>query len=258
MKISTPILISSPHSGTAFPSEVKSFYKEEVIENPRDTDWFVDQLYSFSSELGIELVSAPYSRYVIDLNRDPMSKSLYSDSRSETSLVTEKSFLGEDILKKKIPKDEIARRAEAYYWPYYKMIQEKLDQRIKLFGHALLFDAHSIKRIVPTISEKAFPDLILGNNDQTSASQSLITTALKSLSEGPFEVKHNSPFKGGHITRYFGVPEKNQHALQLEMSQDLYMDEEKTVYDEVKASKMILVLKNMFEDLLEELKNESL
>ncbi len=253
MKAKSPILISVPHSGIKFPEEVRSYYKDKTLNSPGDTDWFIDQLYSFAPELDIEIVVAPYSRYVIDLNRDPESKQLYQDSRQETGLIPSKSFSGEEILLKEINQEEAQRRLNAYYWPYYKMVQEKLDERIELFSKCLLFDAHSIKRLVPKISKDPFPDMIIGDADETSADKSLIDCALRSLKKGPFEVAHNHPFKGGHITRYFGKKSPSQHALQLEMSQDLYMNEESIKYDEEKAPHVREVLREMFKSLLKEL-----
>jgi N-formylglutamate amidohydrolase len=66
MKAKNPILISVPHSGVKFPSEVQDYYNNKTIQSPADTDWFIDQLYSFAAELDIEMVVAPYSLYVID------------------------------------------------------------------------------------------------------------------------------------------------------------------------------------------------
>jgi N-formylglutamate deformylase len=40
-----------------------------------------------------------------------------------------------------------------------------------------------------------------------------------------FTVAVNGRFKGGHITRHYGQPGLNVHAIQLEMCQYLYMDE---------------------------------
>jgi N-formylglutamate deformylase len=254
MKAKSPILISVPHSGVQFPVEVHDYYSDKTLKSPDDTDWFIDQLYSFATDLNIEIVVAPYSRYVIDLNRDPLSKLLYKDSRQETGLIPSKSFSGEEILLKEISPEEVLRRTDSYYWPYYKMVQEKLSERIDRFSKCLLFDAHSIKRLVPKISKDPFPDMIIGDADETSADKRLIDCALKSLKEGPFQVAHNHPFKGGHITRYFGKKFPEQHALQLEMSQDLYMDEDKVIYDPLKANKVRDVLSNMFEALLKELK----
>ena len=68
-----PIVLSVPHCGTAFPSEIIDDYKAEKITAPDDTDWFVHDLYDFVSDLGVTLIHANYSRWVIDLNRDPES-----------------------------------------------------------------------------------------------------------------------------------------------------------------------------------------
>ncbi len=35
----------------------------------------------------------------------------------------------------------------------------------------------------------------------------------------------NGRFKGGHITRHYGAPARNIHAVQLEMTQCSYMQE---------------------------------
>jgi N-formylglutamate deformylase len=36
----------------------------------------------------------------------------------------------------------------------------------------------------------------------------------------------NGRFKGGHITRHYGKPEQGIHAIQLEMTQCTYMQEQ--------------------------------
>jgi N-formylglutamate deformylase len=249
MEIQSPILISVPHSSTEFPEEVREYYPESVRRNPRDTDWHVDKLYGFCAEIGIEVVVAPYSRYVIDLNRDPGSQALYDDGRVETSLIPSKSFEGEEILIKPIPREEVDRRKEEYFWSYYQNLREKLDQRVEKFGQALLFDAHSIKRNVKSIQSEPFPDLILGDADEESASALIIDGALNALGTGPYKVNHNHPFKGGHITRYFGQISDDIHALQLEMSQDIYMNEETNEYEPEKAQKVQEVLKTLFNEL---------
>jgi len=81
-----PILISIPHCGTEFPEELKEQYNPKLIKAPDDTDWFVQQLYDFAPSMGMTMVSAKYSRWVIDLNRDPQSKPLYTDGRIITAL----------------------------------------------------------------------------------------------------------------------------------------------------------------------------
>jgi N-formylglutamate deformylase len=250
----SPIILSVPHSGVEFPAEIKTRYREEIVRQPDDTDWFVHDLYNFAAELGITVIHAKYSRLVIDLNRDPESKPLYTDGRIITELVPKTDFLGNSIYvdEKFIPDDaEIERRKENYYRPYHQKIENLLRERLTEFGKVLLWDAHSIRRSVPTIRQEPFPDLILGDNDEKSADKEIIEIVLSNLQKGKYGVNHNSPFKGGFITRSFGKPENNVHALQLEMTKTNYMDDDELTFNEERASEMRKVLRPVFENLIE-------
>ncbi len=252
-----PIVVSVPHSGVEFPDEIKSHYRAEIVRQPDDTDWFVHRLYNFAADLGITTIHAKYSRLVIDLNRDPHSKPLYTDGRIITELVPKTDFLGNDIYvdKKFLPDDaEIERRLENYYQPYHLKIENLLREKLDEFGKVLLWDAHSIRRFVPTIREEVFPDLILGDNDEKSAGKEIIEITLANLQNGKYGVNHNSPFKGGFITRLFGKPEKNIHALQLEMTKTNYMNDDELTFNEERANEMRSVLRSVFEKLIEHLK----
>ncbi len=253
-----PIILSVPHAGTAFPKELKNTYNKRLQQQIDDTDWYIDKLYKFARKMGITIIKAKYSRWVIDLNRDPESAPLYNDGRIITGLTPSTDFYGNAIYKKKkfIPDaTEINRRLEAYYWPYYKKIEELLIERKASFGKALLWDAHSIRAFVPTIRKEKFPDLILGNNDGKTADLKLTNTAIEGLKSGDYQVNLNTPFKGGHITRYFGKPEHDIHALQLEMNKILYMDDRELNFNEDRADKMRAVLKTTFEGLIQTIRN---
>ena len=247
-----PVLLSIPHAGTFFPSNLREEFKEELLP-PDDTDWFVDQLYDFASSLGITVISANYSRWIVDLNRNPNAVPLYNDGRLITGLCPSTDFLGTPIYEDErvlVEEKETVRRTKLYFEPYHQKIQDLMDDLKAEFGSVLLWDCHSIRRIVPTISADAFPDLILGSADGTSADSAFISATLDVLSEG-FNVSHNSPFKGGFITRRFGQPENSQHALQLEMSKDLYMDNSETRYDKQRAEKIQFTLKKCLNNIID-------
>lgn len=217
----------------------------------------MDQLYDFANELGITVIQAIYSRYVIDLNRSPNSTPLYDDAeRFQTALVPTKTFALRDIYVDGLPTvAAINDRRQHYFWPYYQQIDTLLDELKNDFGQVLLLDAHSIKRQVASISEQAFPCMILGNRDHTTAHQDLIHCALRNLRVNEkYQVTDNTPFKGGHITQYFAKPAAGIHTLQLEMSQDIYMDEASIVYDAAKAQAVREILRGMFLKLATSLK----
>ncbi|MEX1001866.1 MAG: N-formylglutamate amidohydrolase [Crocinitomicaceae bacterium] len=256
VKEEVPIILSIPHSGTEFPDEVKDHYLPEQLQSLDDTDWFLHDLYHFAPSMGITVIHAKYSRWLIDLNRDPASKPLYEDGRIITGLTPKQDFKGNPIYKTDCEPDqkEVDRRIELYYKPYYKKVRELLEARKEKFGKALLWDAHSIRQHVPTIRKTPFPEMILGNNDGKTADKKYIDITLKNLSEG-YQLSHNDPFKGGHITRYFGDPENQIHALQLERNKNLYMDDAERKFDEKKANRMREVLEFNFEQLIEALRS---
>ncbi|MEM9299407.1 MAG: N-formylglutamate amidohydrolase [Bacteroidota bacterium] len=250
-----PILISVPHSGTKFPEELKGLYNSSLISSPDDTDWFVDQLYDFAPEMGITMIAGKYSRWVIDLNRDQESRPLYDDGRIITQLCPTHSFAGDEVyLNDYHPnQQDIDSRLQAYYWPYYQKIEEELREIKAEFGHVVFWDAHSIRQIVPLIRQEKFPELILGDNNGTTASPLLAETVMDQLKRRGHKVNYNDPFKGGHLTRYFGRPESDQHALQLEMTKINYMDDDEVNYHPQRAARVRDTLAIVFEKLLEAL-----
>jgi N-formylglutamate deformylase len=249
-------VVSVPHCGIEFPDEIKNEYKANLIKSPDDTDWFVETLYDFVVEMGITMISARYSRWVIDLNRDVDSKPLYTDGRIITALCPTTTFLGEPLYvdrRKEVEVQEVQSRLTKYYRPYHQKIQSLLDESKKKFGKVLLWDCHSIRQVVRTIQKEKFPDLILGDADGSACDAKLIAVALKNLGSAGYSLNHNHPFKGGTITRSFGKPSENQHALQLEMTKVNYMDDTETKYDKVRADKMRELLKSTFNELADQL-----
>jgi N-formylglutamate deformylase len=248
-----PILLSIPHCGVKFPEELRRQYRPELIAAPDDTDWFVHRLYDFAASMGITTIHAIYSRWVIDLNRDPESKPLYTDGRIITALCPSTTFTGEPLYndgRKEVDQHEVKRRLDIYYKPYHEQIRKKLFELKSKFGKVLLWECHSIRQFVPTVFPEKFPDLILGTNDEQSASNVMIDTTLAELRNSKYSVNHNFPFKGGYITRHFGKPSESQHAMQLEMSKVNYMDDSEKNYDAVRAEKVKEVLKKAFNTLI--------
>lgn len=252
-----PIIISVPHAGTFIPEDIKSKMNSELSYKLDDTDWFIDRLYGFSTDLGITIITANYSRWVVDLNRNPENQPLYNDGRVITDVLTVTDFNGNQIYKDNYVPDseEVSRRVVLYHKPYHEKLDELLKNTKSEFGKVLLFDAHSIRKSVPGIRSEDFPDLILGDNDETSASPELIKSTIDSLQNKGYGFSHNHPFKGGYITRSFGKPEENIHALQLEMCKTNYMDASEMIYDEGSAARIQVVLKELFLKLIDAINN---
>jgi N-formylglutamate deformylase len=255
-----PIIVSVPHCGTLIPDDLRNQFFPNQLDTLDDTDWYVDKLYDFVPSMGITMISATYSRWVIDLNREIDDRPLYQDGRIITGVCPVANFKGEKLYVNKrraVDKKEIQRRYTLYYRPYHEKLQQLLKERLASFGRVLLWDCHSIRQHVPTIHPLKFPDLILGDANERSASSVLINDALQVLGSKSWAVSHNYPFKGGTITRTYGKPHLGQHALQLEMTKVNYMDDDERVFDETRAEKMRQLLRSVFEKLIDRMSDET-
>lgn len=220
-----PLLISIPHLGTWLPAELRATLSD-AANAMQDTDWHLDQLYSFAAPLGASVLQARVSRYAIDLNRPPDNASLYP-GQTTTGLCPTETFEGARLYKTgQDPNSaECARRLQAYWQPYHDALGSELARLRKLHGRVLLWDAHSIASRSPRLFDGRLPDLNFGTVDGLSCDNALVHAMLAVAERSPFSHVLNGRFKGGYITRHYGRPGQGIQAIQLEMCQCLYMQE---------------------------------
>lgn len=246
-----PLLVSMPHPGTRLTPAVEAGLVDEAKELA-DTDWHIPRLYDFARELGASTLAANYSRYVIDLNRPADDKPLYSTAT--TGLYPDTLFDGRPLFHEgQAPSAEERARYLAEVWtPYHRTLAEELARLKAEFGYALLWDAHSIRSHIPHLFDGRLPDFNIGTNSGNSCPADLAERlqAVCAEAEGYSHVL-NGRFKGGHITRHYGQPEQNVHAVQLELAQCNYMDEQAPfAYREDLAGPTAAVLRKMLETFL--------
>jgi formiminoglutamase len=220
----SPLLISMPHVGTQLPQEVKDGLIPEALDL-RDTDWHLARLYDFASSLGAGVLAARYSRFAIDLNRPADDKPLYQTAT--TGLYPDILFDGTPLFRPGRTPSPAARQSYlAQIWqPYHDRITQELARLRAKFGYAVLFDAHSIKGEIPRLFDGQLPDFNIGTNSGASCAPAL-TDRLAAICDAPgYRHVVNGRFKGGHITRHYGQPERAVHAVQLELAQRTYMRE---------------------------------
>jgi len=240
----SPLLISVPHAGTMIPAEIKERMQPETLFLP-DTDWFVDKLYAWAPVEGAGIISTPWSRYVIDLNRPPDDEPLYE--RPGSSLVPTGTFCGMALYREgEAPGEaEIRDRLEQYWRPYHDRLAKMLKSIQAKHGFAILLDGHSIRSELPNLFEGELPHLNLGSNDGFSADSSLVDSAWNILHDSHFEAVRDGRFKGGYITRHYGRPDDKVHALQLEIAQRAYMPEFPPQWDRARAARLVGLLKRL-------------
>lgn len=222
-----PLLISMPHVGTHVPPALAARFTDEARHVP-DTDWHLEQLYDFADALGASVLAATHSRYVVDLNRPPDGASLYP-GQSVTGLCPVDTFDDTPVYANAadVPGDEeVAQRRDAVWQPYHRQLQAELDRLKAVHGTVALWDAHSIRSVLPRFFEGKLPDLNLGTGNGISCDPALAETLLGiGKSATGYTAVLNGRFKGGHITRQYGNPAGGVQAVQLEMTQSSYMQE---------------------------------
>jgi N-formylglutamate amidohydrolase len=245
-----PLLVNIPHAGLRVPDEIFSRFNDAGKKLP-DTDWHVPKLYDFATDLGAHMLIANYSRYVVDLNRPPDGASLYHSERS-TGLIPGTLFDGSPLYADEKPDSgqEITHRIDTYWRPYHRKITEVLRQIKEAHGYALLYDAHSIASRVPNLFDGKLPDLNLGTANGESCAPEYGHTIADVIRSSEFTSVVNGRFIGGYITRHYGSPTQQLHAVQMEIAQVSYMNEANFKYDEDKATRLIPVLAEVLDAYL--------
>lgn len=242
----SPLVVSFPHVGLSWPEQLEP---RPQVNFARNADFEVHTLYEGIGELGAASVRARFSRLVVDLNRAPddVSPELVPDhpeprpraepgavrgtrspeSRARNRGVIWATAVGNiPVLTGKLSYSDLQRRLERYYEPYHRALERLLHRRREMFGYAVLLDGHSMPSTVPG-------DLIVGTLGGKTCSPAVRDMALAALNDPAqtpksavsFDVRLDQPYQGGELIRRFGRPDEGLHALQLEVSRDLYMDE---------------------------------
>ena len=227
----TPLLISLPHDGMALPDDIAARLVPAARRVP-DTDWHVSRLYAFARELGASILVPKFSRYVIDLNRPPDDVSLYP-GQNTTGLCPSVQFSGEPVYlpgTEPVPA-EVERRVERYWRPYHTALAAEIARIKAAHSRVVLWEGHSIRSRVPFLFEGRLPDFNLGTAGGASCApvlQQRLEGVLAGQKNYTFIV--NGRFKGGYITRHYAAPSAGVDAVQLELAQLNYMDEDSFEY----------------------------
>ncbi len=249
----SPLFVSLPHDGTLLPDDIAARMTPSARRVP-DTDWHVSRLYAFARELGASVIVPHYSRYVVDLNRPPDDTSLYP-GQNTTGLCPIVQFSGASVyLEGQEPThDEVLTRVARFWHPYHGALAGEIARIKAVHGRAVLWEGHSIRSVVPWLFEGRLPDFNLGTANAASCSADLqrkLVAVLEAQRDYSFVV--NGRFKGGHITRNYGKPAAGVDAIQLELAQLNYMDEDSFEYDEEKAAQLQKFIRALLEGCLQQ------
>lgn len=242
-----PLLVSVPHDGRKLPDDIARRMTPAALALP-DTDWHVARLYDFVRDMGASLLIARWSRYVVDLNRPPDDRALYPGQLA-SGLCPSETFAGDALYCNGVAPAEDEREARlAQYWrPYHDRLAEEIERLRRIHGQAYLWDAHSIASRVPRLFDGELPELNIGSNRGLSCGSPARAAVEDAAETSGYSFVVDGRFTGGYITRHYGAPDRGVHALQLELAQRCYMNEESLSYDASRARRLEAALSQLLE-----------
>lgn len=236
-----PFVFASPHSGDGRPADMRpaAGLSDASIASAEDVG--VDRLLDPAPGLGAPVIRALVSRAYVDLNRAPgdLDPALISDAppgagqgASATKItagygvIPRRTGDGADLYDRGLTMAEARARLDTVHAPYHAALRELMQEARARHGAAVLVDWHSMpSHAVSGDRRVRGPDVVLGDRHGT-ACDARLTRRLRALFEAAgWTVALNRPYAGGYTTQTWGRPDEGFHAVQIELSRMLYLDE---------------------------------
>ena len=232
-----PLVFVSAHSGRDYPEEFLAAARLDAVALRKSEDAFVEELFAAAPSLGAPLLAARFPRAWCDANREPweLDPGMFDEPlpdwvnsaspRVGAGLGTIARVVanGEAIYRRRLSFQEAERRVRLSWEPFHATLAALVAETRERFGVCLLVDCHSMPSGIGPKDEG--PEFVLGDA-HGSACAPRATRAIEALLQARGRrVQRNDPYAGGYITRHYGRPRENIHAIQIEMARSLYMDE---------------------------------
>ena len=234
----TPVIFASPHSGRIYPDDMMAATALDAQAIRRSEDAFVDQLVEAAPAAGAALITANFARAYIDLNREAfeLDPGMFADELPDFARIRTARVAaglgaiarvvseGQEIYARKLTFDEARLRIEGAHQPYHAALAGLIAEAQATHGLAILVDWHSM----PSMAARSAGgcDMVLGDRFGAACAEDLTALAERELEDRGYRVIRNTPYAGGYTTEHYGRPARRVHALQIELSRSLYLDEE--------------------------------
>jgi len=220
----TAILVSVPHYGTLpLPHITRDDYRAPWFETfPYGfADTFAGDLYADLYEHGATVLTTPFSRMFVDVNRRRDDFEHHDgEVRSQRGVVRTHTTRDAPIFARPLVLADLEERLRTLYDPYYSALEHLLTELRRAYGYAMLLDGH-------TGSPRRMKDhqVIIGTRQDATCDPQLAATMATIFSRHGFEVHQNvSGYTGGNIVATYGQPQTRRvHAIQLEINASLLM-----------------------------------
>lgn len=232
----SPVVIAVPHAGRIYPASLIAAAAVPRSRLEALEDRYVDALIVGAIRDGGTAFVARRARAWIDLNRDEreldpgMIEGAASPARmigsarvrSGLGLIPRRLAGGGEILRRRLHADEVDTRIRMDHRPWHSAIAGALAAARDRFGIAILLDCHSM----PPIPHENAPDparIVIGDRFGRSSSSRFVDRIASEVQAVGLPSSRNSPYAGGHTLDRHGRPDKNIHAVQIEIDRSLYL-----------------------------------
>ena len=243
----SPLVFASPHSGRHYPADMGASARLGAVAMRSSEDALVDQLIAAAPGRGCTVLIARYARAYMDVNREPyeLDPAMFEDALPDFAqartarvaaglgsiarLVAE----GREIYDRKLTFAEASCRIEAVHKPYHCALRELVNAARAAHGGAILIDWHSMPGAAAGqtsggglgVAGRRPVDMVLGDRFGSTCSDDLTALVERELAAMGYVTARNAPYAGGYTTEAYGRPVEGVHALQIEISRSLYLDE---------------------------------
>lgn len=248
-----PVVVEVPHAGLELPTELREGLRARPEDALRDADPYVDRIVEAAPSHGAPLLRATLSRYVVDLNRAPddVSREVVADHPAPRptqprGVVWATTTEGRLLWPRPLDHAELARRLSRYHAPYHRAIEEQLLATRARHGWAILLSVHSMPSSARGVRRA---DVVPGTRGRTTAASRVIDAVGAHFTAHALSVRHDDPYRGGYTTGLWGRPEEGIHAVQIELSRALYLDERTLTPNDAGVAEMAAVMMGLVDRL---------
>ena len=204
----SPLVISIPHSGTDIPQDIATLCNP--IAKREHTDWALQELVAPLSETTLV---ANVSRYIVDVNRFKLRT-----GKATQPIIPRIDEQGNQLFTNYPSKQKQVDWIERFYTPYYRNLENLLNEKLEQHEKVLLVDLHSY-------DDKLFQtsDIILGTRKKQTISPDILEKLQFLFHEEGLTTQVDTPFSGGNIITTFGKQARIE-AVQIEVPYSLYLE----------------------------------
>ena len=219
-----PVVVSIPHFGTTSLPDVtaEDFAESSFVTFPWGySDLFASDVYGDAARHGAVVVTTPYSRLFVDVNRRCDDYEIREgEVMSMRGLFRTHLTNGKRIFSTPLTRKAAEKRLTSFYDPYHLTLRSLIDETFEKFGCVLLLDAHT-----GSPNGMGEHEIVIGTRHGKTAAPALVSLARKAFETQDFSVDENvSGYAGGQIVRRYTNPAHNNvHALQIEINAGLLM-----------------------------------